>query len=139
LGGVLIPHEAGLEGHSDADVLIHAVCDALLGAAGLGDIGQLFPDKDPKWKDADSRQFLVETRERLDTAGWRVGNLDCAILAERPKLAPHYQAMRRSLAELLNCDESLVSVKAKTNEGLGEIGHGQAIAVHCVSLLRSTL
>lgn len=136
LGGVEIPgHPTGLLGHSDGDVLLHAVCDALLGAAGLGDIGQLFPDSDPRWKGADSRVFVTEVRKRLSLAGYGIGNLDCVLVAEKPKLSGHFSAMRSSIAGLLDCGTDQVGLKAKTNEGLGYLGAQEGIEATCVVLL----
>ena len=128
LGGVEIPFEKGLLGHSDADVLAHAVMDALLGAAALGDIGQLFPDSDPAYKGADSLALLREE-------GYRVGNVDATVLAQRPKLAPHVPLMRERLASAMEIDPGRVSVKATTEEGLGFTGTGEGIAVHAVVLI----
>jgi len=135
LGGVSIEHDQGLLGHSDADVLLHAITDALLGAAGLGDIGRLFPDTDPRYQSADSRALLAEVVQRVQQQGWRVGNLDCVVMAERPKIAPHVDAMRASIARLLNVEPARISVKGKTTERLGFIGRGEAIAVSAVVLL----
>src|SRR5207244_3845466 len=116
LGGVRIDHAKGLVGHSDADVVLHAVTDALLGAAGLGDIGDLYPDTDPRWKDADSRLFLAETLDRLDRLGWRAVNLDVTIFAQEPKLGPLKAAIKAKLVELLGIATDCVNVKAKTGE-----------------------
>ena len=135
LGGVTIPWDYGLLGHSDADVLTHAVMDALLGAAGLGDIGHLFPDTDPAYAGADSLVLLGQVMERLDRAGLRVGNVDTTLLAQRPKLAPHIPAMRGNLARVLGVDPSRVNVKATTEEGLGFTGAGEGMAAHAVCLL----
>ena len=135
LGGVDIPWEYGLLGHSDADVLAHAVMDALLGAAGLGDIGHLFPDTDPAYAGADSLVLLGQVMERLDQAGLRVGNVDATLLAQRPKLAPHIPAMRANLARVLRVDSGRVNVKATTEEGLGFTGAGEGMAAHAVCLL----
>ena len=135
LGGVTIPHAKGLVGHSDADVVLHAVTDALLGAAGLGDIGDLYPDTDPRWKDADSRLFLGETRAKLNQLGWRLVNLDVTIFAQEPKLGPVKAAIRESLATLLNVALDAVNVKAKTGEKVGHIGRGEAIGCHAVVLI----
>lgn len=133
LGGVKIDYPRGLSGHSDADVVLHAVTDALLGAAGLGDIGEHFPDTDPRWRGADSAIFLKETLAQL--AHQRVVNLDVTIFAQEPKLGPHKQAIRSNLAKLLWVDESAVNVKAKTGEGVGHIGRAEAIACHAVVLI----
>ncbi len=135
LGGERIPCAFGLAGHSDADVVLHAVCDALLGAAGLGDIGELFPDTDPAYKDADSRGLLAEVLERVRSAGYSVGNLDVIIHAQRPKLSEHKPRIRASLAELLELPPDAVGVKATTNEGLDAIGRGEALACWATVLL----
>lgn len=135
LGGVEIPYEKGLLGHSDADVLTHAVMDALLGAAALGDIGQHFPDSDPAYKGADSLALARAVRQKLAEAGWRLGNLDATILCQAPKLAPHIPAMRQNLAEALAVPPEQVSVKATTEEHLGFTGAGQGIAAHAVALI----
>jgi 2-C-methyl-D-erythritol 2,4-cyclodiphosphate synthase len=135
LGGVRIPHDRGLAGHSDADVVLHALTDALLGAAGLGDIGEHYPDSDPRWQGAQSSRFLTETRLRLDAAGWRVVNVDVTIFAQEPKLAPHKEAIRRRVAELVGADLSAVNVKAKTGENIGSIGRGEAMSCHAVVLI----
>jgi 2-C-methyl-D-erythritol 2,4-cyclodiphosphate synthase len=136
LGGVYIPYPAGLLGHSDGDVVLHAIVDALLGAAGLGDIGTLFPDTDQQWKDADSKLFLYSVKEQLDKKQWEVVNVDVTIHAEAPKLGPLKGQIRRCIAGLLDIDFASVNVKGKTNEGLGEIGTGEAIAATAVALLR---
>jgi 2-C-methyl-D-erythritol 4-phosphate cytidylyltransferase / 2-C-methyl-D-erythritol 2,4-cyclodiphosphate synthase len=135
IGGVQIPHEAGLAGHSDADVLCHAVTDAILGAAGQGDIGQHFPDTDPKWKGADSIEMLAGAVGIVRRAGFAVANVDAVVIAERPKLLPHIPAMRLNLAHAIGIDASLVSVKGKTNEKIDGLGRNEAIAVHAVALL----
>jgi 2-C-methyl-D-erythritol 2,4-cyclodiphosphate synthase len=135
LGGVRVPHARGLDGHSDADVVLHAVTDALLGAAGLGDIGELFPDTDPQWKGADSRLFLAETLAKLNRAGWRIVNLDATIFAQEPKLGPVKAAIRESLSALLAVPLDAVNVKAKTGERVGHIGRGEAIGCHAVVLI----
>ena len=135
LGGVEIPFEKGLLGHSDADVLTHAVMDALLGTAALGDIGHLFPDNDPSYEGADSIELLKKVKEELDEQGWRAENLDATILCQAPKLAPHIAAMRENLADALELDVQAVSVKATTEEKLGFTGAGEGIAAHCVCLL----
>lgn len=137
LGGVDIPWEKGLLGHSDADVLTHAIMDALLGAAALGDIGKLFPDNDPAYAGADSLVLLERVGERLIQAGYRVGNIDATILAQKPKLAPHISQMRANLAARLGLDVGQVSVKATTEEGLGFTGTGEGMAAHAVCLLES--
>jgi 2-C-methyl-D-erythritol 2,4-cyclodiphosphate synthase len=135
LGAVRIPHSKGLAGHSDADVVLHAVTDALLGAAGLGDLGDAYPDTDPAWAGADSRLFLSQTMARLARLGWRLGNLDVTIFAQEPKLGPVKGAIRASLAGLLGLDEGAVNVKAKTGEGVGHVGRGEAVACHAVVLI----
>jgi 2-C-methyl-D-erythritol 2,4-cyclodiphosphate synthase len=135
LGGVRIVHSRGLAGHSDADVVLHAVTDALLGAAGLGDIGEHFPDTDAKWRGADSALFLTETLAKLAAAKWRVGNLDVTIFAQEPKLAPHKAAIRANLAKLLGVDVTAINVKAKTGESVGHIGRGEAIGCHAIVLV----
>lgn len=135
LGGVYIPWEKGLLGHSDADVLTHALMDALLGAAALGDIGHLFPDNDPAYEGADSIRLLEKVCAVLAENGFRVGNVDCTVIAQRPKLAPHIPEMRRILAHALGVDVSRVSVKATTEEGLGFSGEGLGIAAHAVALI----
>ena len=135
LGGVNIPYEKGLLGHSDADVLTHALMDALLGAAALGDIGHLFPDNDDRFAGADSILLLREVVRILHDRGYVVGNVDCTVLAQRPKLAPFIQQMRERLAEAMNVETDQVSVKATTEEGLGFTGEGAGIAAHAVALL----
>ena len=135
LGGVDIPFEKGLLGHSDADVLAHAVMDALLGAAALGDIGKLFPDNDPAYEGADSLALLRRVTEVLTEKGYIVGNVDATILAQRPKLAPHIPAMRERLAQAMGISTDRVSVKATTEEGLGFTGTGEGIAAHAVALV----
>lgn len=135
LGGVDIPWEKGLLGHSDADVLTHAVMDALLGAAGLGDIGQHFPDTDPAYAGADSLKLLEHVAELLRERGFAVGNVDATILAQRPKLAPHIPRMRDNLARVMGIDPGRVNVKATTEEGLGFTGSGEGIAAHGVALI----
>lgn len=135
LGGVTIPHTHGLVGHSDADAVLHAVTDALLGAVGLGDIGDAYPDSDPRFAGADSQLFLLETLQKLNQLGWRVVNLDVTIFAQEPKLGPVKLAIRDSLAKLLGVTADRVSVKAKTGEKVGHIGRGEAIATHAVVLV----
>ena len=137
LGGVPIPECPKLKGHSDADVLIHAVIDALLGATALGDIGSHFPDTDPRWKDADSAMLLASVMEELGKAGFSVGNVDVTLICERPKLRPHVDAIRSCLAELLRVPIGSVSVKGKTNEGMDATGVGLGIAAHAVALVES--
>ena len=135
LGGVRIPVEKGLDGHSDADVLTHAVMDALLGAAAMGDIGKLFPDTDDRYLDADSIALLREVDRRLTEAGYRLGNLDVTVIAQRPKLAPYINQMRQNLTAALRTELQNVSVKATTEEHLGFTGSGEGIAAHAVCLL----
>jgi 2-C-methyl-D-erythritol 2,4-cyclodiphosphate synthase len=135
LGGVVIPNPLGLRGHSDADAVAHALIDAMLGAAAQGDIGRHFPDTDPRHANADSMVLLREAHEIVRRAGWRFAQGDVTIIAEAPKLASHLPAMRRRLAEVLGAGEDTVSVKAKTNEGMGFVGHGEGIAVVAVATL----
>jgi 2-C-methyl-D-erythritol 2,4-cyclodiphosphate synthase len=135
LGGVRVPHTAGVVAHSDGDVVLHAVCDALLGAAGLGDIGQHFSDKDPKWKGADSAQFVHAILHMLNAHELRVGNADVTVIAEAPKVGPVRDQMRRRLAELLAVKPEQVNIKATTTERLGFLGRGEGIAAHAVVLL----
>lgn len=135
LGGIEIPFERGLDGHSDADVLTHAVMDALLGASALGDIGKLFPDNDDRYLGADSIELLKAVSALLGEHGWRLGNLDVTVIAQRPKLSPYIEAMRERLASALGAGLSAVSVKATTEERLGFTGNGSGIAVHAVCLL----
>jgi 2-C-methyl-D-erythritol 2,4-cyclodiphosphate synthase len=134
-GGVLIPHDAGLLGHSDADVLLHAVCDALLGALAMGDIGKHFPDTDEAWKGADSKKLLAAVVRMMDDAGWVVGNVDCTLVMERPKIMRHVPAMRSTMAPLLGIQEDAVSIKATTNEKLGFAGREEGACAHAVALL----
>jgi 2-C-methyl-D-erythritol 2,4-cyclodiphosphate synthase len=136
LGGVRIPHDKGLLGHSDGDALLHAAADALLGAAGLGDLGRLFPDSDPHYAGADSRDLLKEVVRRVREAGWEPVNLDSTLIAERPRLAPHIEAMRTGLSGILGLPPEAVSVKAKTHEGLDSLGRGEAIAAQAVVLIK---
>jgi 2-C-methyl-D-erythritol 2,4-cyclodiphosphate synthase len=135
LGGVRVPHSRGLAGHSDADVVLHALTDALLGAAGLGDIGDAYPDNDPAWKDADSRLFLHESLARLNRAGWRVVNIDVILFAQEPKLGPIKADIRNNLAQLLGIDAAAVNVKAKTGEHVGHIGRAEALACQVIALV----
>ena len=135
LGGIEIPYEKGLLGHSDADVLTHAIMDALLGAAAMGDIGKLFPDRDPAYEGADSLMLAREVAKRVREAGYRIVNVDATVIAQAPKLAPHIDAMRRNLAEALGTDMGAVSVKVTTEEGLGFTGEGLGIAAHAVCLI----
>ena len=136
LGGVYVPDTDGLSGHSDGDVALHAVIDALLGASGMGDIGTLFPDTDPKFKDADSKEFLVIVKERLEEKRWQIVNIDLIIHAEEPRLGPVKPQIKRCIASLLGIDFNAVNVKAKTNEGLGDIGAGEAIAATAIALIK---
>lgn len=135
LGGVNIPFEKGLDGHSDADVLIHAVMDALLGAAGLGDIGGMFPDTDPQYKGIASTLLLAQVRERIEASGFCVGNIDATVIAQRPKLAPFIPQMKTTLAQTLVVDPDRINIKATTEERLGFTGRGEGIACHAVCLL----
>ena len=135
LGGIEIPYEKGLLGHSDADVLTHAIMDAMLGALALGDIGHYFPPSDPKWAGADSLMLLQQVQELIAAQGWRVNNLDAVVIAEAPKLKPHIKAIRDRLSQAMNLPIDCVSVKATTNEGMDAIGQKEAIAVHAVVLL----
>ncbi len=135
LGGVAIPHDRGLAGHSDADVLIHALVDALLGAAALGDIGAHFPSSDDRWRDAPSAAFLTYTVDLLRARGWRIANVDTTLVAEQPRLSPHVPAMRAWLADLLGLPVEYISVKSKTTDGLGFTGRGEGIACHAVALI----
>jgi len=136
LGGVTIVHTHGLLGHSDADALLHAITDALLGAAGLGDIGRLFPDTDPQFKGADSRVLLREAYRRVQASGWQLVNLDATIHAQAPKIGPHSTAMAANIASDLGVSITEVNIKAKTNEGLGYLGRQEGIAANAVVLLR---
>lgn len=136
LGGIHIPNADGLAGHSDGDVALHAIIDALLGAAAMGDIGSLFPDTDPKFKDADSKELLRDVKQRIEDQRWQIVNIDLTIHAEEPKLGPLKIQMKRTIASLLGIDFNAVNVKAKTNEGLGEIGAGEAIAATAISLVK---
>jgi len=135
LGGVLIPHSHGLLGHSDADALLHAITDALLGAAALGDIGQHFPDTDPAFKGADSVRLLQAAAERVRALGWHIVNIDSTVVAQAPKLAPHIPAMRERIAQALGLPADVVNVKAKTAEKMGPVGEGRAIETRAVCLL----
>jgi 2-C-methyl-D-erythritol 2,4-cyclodiphosphate synthase len=135
LGGVTIPFDRGLAGHSDADVLLHALADALLGALALGDIGHFFPDTDPRWRGANSRDLLRQVMTHVGSQGWSIANVDTTIIAEAPRLAPHVPAMRANIASDLGCDVGRVSIKAKTTERLGFTGRGEGIAAEAVVLL----
>ena len=137
LGGVDVPHSAGLKGHSDADVVIHAVVDALLGAAGLGDIGQHFPDSDPQFKDINSRKLLRHITGLLEEQGWNISNIDITVVAQVPKIQPHSATMQKNIAEDLEISEGLVNVKATTTESLGFIGRKEGIAAWAITALVS--
>jgi 2-C-methyl-D-erythritol 2,4-cyclodiphosphate synthase len=135
LGGVELPHGSGLVGHSDGDCLVHAVCDALLGAAAAGDLGEHFPSADPRWAGASSLELLAEVAILIQERGFRIENLDATVVAQEPRLAPHLLAMRRSLAETLGLEIEDVSVKAKSSDGLGDVGRGEGIAALAVALV----
>jgi 2-C-methyl-D-erythritol 2,4-cyclodiphosphate synthase len=135
IGGIEVPFEKGPAGHSDGDVVAHAVCDALLGAAGLGDIGKHFPDTDPKWKGANSLLFLEHARKLLDENKFAIEHIDVVVILERPKLGPHFPKMREALAKSLKVTAEKVHLKAKTNEGVDAVGRGEAIACHVVATL----
>jgi 2-C-methyl-D-erythritol 2,4-cyclodiphosphate synthase len=135
LGGVEIPFDRGLAGHSDADILMHALTDALLGAAGLGDIGEIFPPTDPQWKDAASEVFLHHARELLAGYGYRIVNVDAVVILERPKLLPHRDAIRANLARILGVEPARIGLKAKTSESVGPAGRGEAAEAHAVALI----
>jgi 2-C-methyl-D-erythritol 2,4-cyclodiphosphate synthase len=136
LGGVEVPSERGLDGHSDADVLAHAVIDALLGAAGLGDIGERFPDSEERWRDADSMQLLVGVVESVIAEGLQIVNVDCTVVMEAPKLSPHRQAIRERLAAVLGLEPRRVNVKASTGEGIGFVGRGEGVAALAIASVR---
>jgi len=136
IGGVDIPYEKGLLGHSDADVLLHAICDALLGAAGLGDIGRHFPDSAPKYKDIPSLTLLDDVHRILVESGFRVNNIDATIVAEKPKMAPHIPAMAANIATAVKVDRSMVNIKATTTEGLGFVGRGEGMAAYAVGTVQ---
>ena len=135
LGGIRIPHPAGPAGHSDGDAVLHAIADALLGAAGLDDLGTLYPDSDPRWKDADSARLLEEVVAQVAEAGWRVQNVDVVVATEGPRIAPHRAAMRARIGQLLRVDPSAVNVKGKSLEGLGALAGGSCVAAQAVCLL----
>ena len=135
LGGLDVAHDRQAIGHSDADVLLHAITDALLGAAALGDIGELFPDTDPANKNRDSADMLRRAAAKVHAAGYRISNLDCIVFAQRPKLSPHKAAIRHRIAGILNLEPDQIGIKAKTGEGIGEIGREEAISAQCVALL----
>ena len=138
IGGIDIPFEKGLQGHSDADVLLHAISDACLGAIGAGDIGKHFPDTDPAYKDADSKTLLQEVWGMVQKEGYTLGNLDCVVMAQRPKMAPHIESIREQIARLLDVDSTAINVKATTTEKLGFTGREEGIAAQAVVLLRRT-
>jgi len=135
LGGIEVPFDRGPVGHSDGDALAHAICDALLGAAALGDIGTHFPDSDPQWKDVHSLQFLERVRALLSERGLRIAHIDAIVIAERPKLGPHFPAMRAALARALGIEPQRINLKAKTNEGVDAVGRGEAIAAQAIATL----
>jgi 2-C-methyl-D-erythritol 2,4-cyclodiphosphate synthase len=135
LGGIEVPFDRGPVGHSDGDALAHAICDALLGAAALGDIGTHFPDTDPQWKDAHSLRFLERVRALLAERGLRIAQIDAVVIAERPKLGPHFPAMREALAKALGIGPGQINLKAKTNEGMDAVGRGEAIAAQAIATL----
>jgi len=135
LGGIEVPFDKGPVGHSDGDTLTHAICDALLGAANLGDIGSHFSDSDPRWKGASSLLFLEHVRGMLEQRQLRIGHIDAIVIAERPKLGPHFAAMREALAGALGIEAARISLKAKTNEGVDAVGRGEAIAAHAIATI----
>lgn len=137
LGGVEVPFEKGTLGHSDGDVLCHAICDALLGAASLGDIGTHFSDSDPKWRGVSSLVFLGQVRQYLERKNWKIAHIDAVVVAERPKLGPHFPGMRAAIAKSLGIAAEQVNLKAKTNEGLGELGRSEAVAAHAIATIQS--
>lgn len=139
LGGVKIPHTLGLLGHSDADVLTHAIIDALLGALGLGDIGHYFPPSDPKWQGANSMILLQQVAEIIQSQGWKIGNIDSTIVAEQPKIKPHLKSMRSAIAQTLEIEIDQISIKATTNEKLGPVGREEGICAYAVVLLSSNV
>jgi 2-C-methyl-D-erythritol 2,4-cyclodiphosphate synthase len=137
IGGVKIPYHLGLDGHSDADVLIHAVCDALIGAMGLGDIGHFFPDNDPQYKNINSRDLLSQVNKFLHEEKFKIINIDATIICEEPKIFPHIEAMKKNLSQDLNCESSLINIKATTTEKMGSIGRGEGIAAEVVCLINA--
>ena len=137
LGGVDIPHDRELVGHSDGDVLLHAIIDALLGAAALGDVGQMFPDTDPLNRGRNSAEMLAAARDAITSVGWQIGNLDCIVFAQRPKLLPFRQSIRERMAEILDIEPECIGLKAKTGEHVGPIGREEAISAECVALLEA--
>ena len=136
IGGIQVPSTFGAVGHSDADVLLHVICDAMFGALALGDIGKHFPDTDPAYKGIDSKKLLSHTWDLVSSKGWTIGNIDSTVCLQLPKLAPHINGMRESIAEILGCDVEQVSVKATTTEKLGFVGTGEGISAHAVVLLK---
>jgi 2-C-methyl-D-erythritol 2,4-cyclodiphosphate synthase len=137
IGGVSIPHDRESIGHSDGDVLLHAVIDALLGAAALGDVGQMFPDTDPENRGRDSAEMLAAAQEAVAAVGWKIVNIDCIVFAQRPKLLPHRQTIRERLADILGIEPERVGLQAKTGEGVGPVGREEAIEAQCVALLEA--
>jgi 2-C-methyl-D-erythritol 2,4-cyclodiphosphate synthase len=138
VGGVKVEHDRGCAAHSDGDVVYHAVTDAICGALGEPDIGQLFPDNDPRWKNADSRIFIEEAARRMTAHGYSLGNLDVTVILQRPRLSPHKEMIRQNLAGLLSCDPTQVNIKGKTHEQVDSLGENRAIACHAVALLAAT-
>ena len=137
IGGIEVPFEKGSEGHSDGDVLCHAICDALLGAASMGDIGTHFPDTDEKWRGVSSLVFLRQVRQYLERKNWRIAHIDAVVIAEKPKLGPHFPSMRAALSKSLGISPEQINLKAKTHEGLGEIGRGEAVAAHVIATIEN--
>lgn len=137
MGGLRVPHDREAVGHSDADALLHALTDAVLGAAALGDIGEMFPDTDPANRGRDSAEMLAAARDAVAAAGWKIANVDCIVFAERPKLGPYKAEMRRRVAEILGIDPEQVGLQAKTGEAIGEIGREEVVVAQCVALLQS--
>lgn len=135
LGGIEVPHPKGLAGHSDADVLLHAICDAILGAAGLPDIGHYFPNSDPQWRGADSKRLLAQSYAAAQAEGYSLGNLDCTLIAEAPKISPYLMAMKAAIAGVLGCTPTQIGIKATTNERMGFVGREEGIAAMAVALL----
>lgn len=136
LGGIKLQADKGATGHSDADVLIHALCDALLGAANLGDIGYHFPDTDPQWKGKESKYFLEEVAKMLKERGWEIENVDCTLCLEKPKISPHIPAMKKVLAPMMGVEEDLISIKATTNELMGYVGREEGVNAYAVALIK---
>jgi 2-C-methyl-D-erythritol 2,4-cyclodiphosphate synthase len=139
LGGVEVPSPKGLLGHSDADVLIHAICDALLGAAGMRDIGYHFPDTDPEYKNIDSKKLLLRVRELIRNKGWHIVNIDSTLVLQSPRISPYIEEMQLALAQMLDVEQGKISIKATTNEGLGYIGTGEGAAAYAVALIKRTV